>query len=61
MDPVSDALIGWLVGQVASGGKSLVTGYRQRRALHRIVRAAVESAVDQVVPGVARLACGTPC
>jgi hypothetical protein len=54
MDPVSDALIGWLVDQVASKGKSLVTGFWQRRALHRIVRAAVESAVDQVVPELAR-------
>jgi hypothetical protein len=61
MDPVSGAVIGWLVGQVGTattaGVDRIVRGDKQLRALRQVVRDAVEATVGEVTgrPGISVL------
>jgi tetratricopeptide (TPR) repeat protein len=52
VDPVTGALIGWLVGQVGMAGRSglgrLVRGDRQQIALRRVVQEAVKAATRDI-------------
>jgi tetratricopeptide (TPR) repeat protein len=56
VDPVTGAVLGWLVGQAGTAGKAglgkLILGDKQQNALRQIVREAVETATKDLADGV---------